>query len=87
MTDYVGEIVNYLFVLDMLITFIIAYETGEGLIETRLSRIALNYLKTWLLVDLCANFPFEVLNPLMNKSDDTSSDLSPALLGNSTLSS
>jgi len=69
MSDYVGDIVNYLFDLDMLLTFIMAYETNDGLIETRLSRIALNYLKSWFLVDLCANFPFELLNPLMNKSD------------------
>ena len=87
MSDYVGDIVNYLFDLDMLLTFIMAYETNDGLIEARLSRIALTYLKSWFLVDLCANFPFEVLNPLMNKSDDTSQAISPSLLGNSTLSS
>jgi len=73
MSDYVGDIVNYLFDLDMLLTFIMAYETNDGLIETRLSRIALNYLKSWFLVDLCANFPFELLNPLMNKSDSIDS--------------
>ena len=66
MSDYVGDIVNYLFDLDMLITFITAQEDNEGRIETRLSRIAVNYLKSWFFVDLCANFPFEVLNPLMN---------------------
>ena len=66
MSDYVGDIVNYLFDLDMLLTFITAQEDNEGRIETRLSHIAVNYLKSWFFVDLCANFPFEVLNPLMN---------------------
>lgn len=68
MTDYVGDIINYLFDLDMLLTFITAQEDNEGRLETRLSRIALNYFKSWFFVDLCANFPFEVLSPLMNKA-------------------
>ena len=89
MSDYVGDIVNYLFDLDMLLTFIMAYETSDGLIEARLGRIALNYLQSWFLVDLCANFPFEVLNPLMNGSSDAtdSSVTSASSLSNSTISS
>jgi hypothetical protein len=77
MTDYVGDIINYLFDLDMVLTFITACEDSEGRIETRLSHIALNYFKSWFFVDLCANFPFETLSPLMNKAasvEDISSD-------------
>ena len=73
MSDYVGDIVNYLFDLDMLLTFITAQEDNEGRIETRLSRIAVNYLKSWFFVDLVANFPFEVLSPLMMNSDTADS--------------
>lgn len=58
MSTYVSEIVNYLFYLDMLLTFITAWENIEGRIETRMSHIALNYFKTWFIIDLFANFPF-----------------------------
>jgi hypothetical protein len=74
MSDYVGDIINYLFDLDMALTFITAYEDSDGKIESRLSRIALAYFNSWFFIDLCANFPFEVLNPLMNKATDSGSD-------------
>jgi hypothetical protein len=60
MSAYVDVIINYLFDLDCILTFITAYEEN-GRIETRLSRIAMNYIKSWFFIDLCANFPFEAL--------------------------
>lgn len=66
MSKYVNNIVNYLFYVDMIMSFIFAYETADGQIETRLRKIALNYLKTWFFVDFCANFPFDLIMSLFN---------------------
>lgn len=64
MSDYIGKIINYLFDLDMVLTFITAIEIN-GRTEHRLSKIAVHYIGSWFFVDLLANFPFEVLDPLI----------------------
>ena len=49
---------DYTFILDLLFNFVSAYETGYGMIEFRLSRIAVHYIRSWFFLDLCACFPF-----------------------------
>ena len=59
--DYVNYIelsIDSLFVVDILMNFISAFEDRDKNIEFRLSRIAINYLKTWFIFDVVSCIPF-----------------------------
>lgn len=50
-------IIDSLFAVDIFINFISAFETSEGTIEPRLSKIAYHYIKFWFFVDVFAIIP------------------------------
>ena len=54
-------VVDALFMFDLLVNFISAYENSDKNIEVRLRLIAKNYVTTWFAFDLMAVFPFQVL--------------------------
>jgi hypothetical protein len=54
-------IIDALFVIDIFINFISAYENTDKNIEVRLKEIARTYVLTWFLFDLAAVFPFQLL--------------------------
>ena len=61
----VDDVVDVLFIMALFITFITAFDKQNGTEEFRLSHIALNYLRTWLLVDILACFPFGLILPFL----------------------
>lgn len=50
--------VDALFIFDLIINFISAYEDRDKNIEVRLKYIAINYIKTWFFLDIAACIPF-----------------------------
>lgn len=54
-------VIDALFVIDIIINFISAYENTDKNIEVRLKEIARTYILTWFLFDLAAVFPFQLL--------------------------
>jgi hypothetical protein len=54
-------VVDALFVVDIFINFISAYENSDKKIEVRMKDIAKTYIFTWFLFDLAAVFPFQLL--------------------------
>ena len=50
-------IVDLLFVIDIIVNFISAYETVEGELIVNLKSIALNYAEGWFVIDFIAVFP------------------------------
>ena len=54
---------------DILINFISAYERPNGKVESRLSMITKNYLKTWFIIDLISTFPTEAFESLTQALD------------------
>jgi hypothetical protein len=57
------DFVDFLYILDLFLNFFMAYEDRDLRIETRLSWIAKNYLKTLFITDLFACIPFEAFQP------------------------
>ena len=50
------------FGIDILVTFNTSYSETDSLIEvTDRKKIAYNYLKSWLTIDLISIFPFELI--------------------------
>ena len=45
------------FMLDIVVNFFSAYEDDYGIIIYKREEIAINYLKTWFLIDLLSGFP------------------------------
>eukprot|EP01029_Cantina_marsupialis_P013257 TRINITY_DN29331_c0_g4_i3.p1 TRINITY_DN29331_c0_g4~~TRINITY_DN29331_c0_g4_i3.p1 ORF type:complete len:662 (-),score=145.30 TRINITY_DN29331_c0_g4_i3:1126-3111(-) len=60
---YLELVTDVLFLMDMIFQFFSAYEIedefGQTQLITSLKTISLHYLKTWFLLDLLANFPFQ----------------------------
>lgn len=59
--DYVNTIelsIDSLFIIDIFINFISAYEDKDRNIEFRLSRIAFVYIRSWFLIDVVSCIPF-----------------------------
>lgn len=54
-------IVNGLFMLDLVLNFISAYENSDKNVEVRMRIIAKNYIESWFLFDLLACIPFSLL--------------------------
>lgn len=77
--DEVDEVCNYLFQIDFLLNFISAVEISNGKIEQNLCQIASLYLRSWLIIDLFACFPFDIISSII--VDTTSSDGSQADVG------
>ena len=46
------------YILDFFLTFLMAYEDKDKKIEIRLRMIAINYIKTWFLLDFVSCIPF-----------------------------
>jgi hypothetical protein len=54
-------IVDALFLIDIFINFVSAYENSDKNIEVRLKVIAQTYITSWFFFDLAAVFPFQLL--------------------------
>ena len=54
---------DILFLIDIILNFMTAYETPEGYLEPRFTKIAWNYMKFWFLIDLFAVIPIQFFDP------------------------
>lgn len=61
-TKAVDTAADTLFAIDIVITFISAYEVPGGLPEVRLKMIVRQYLTGWFLIDLVATVPTDLFN-------------------------
>jgi hypothetical protein len=57
-TDYVDVLINTMFMIDIALTFITAYDK-QGCLVTDYRKIAENYLKSWFFLDVAGSFPFD----------------------------
>ena len=57
------NVVNCLFAVDIILTLNTAYYNKEGELVSNRKAIFLNYLRSWLLIDILACFPFSLVNP------------------------
>lgn len=79
-------IMDVLFGIDIFVNFISAFETEDGLIEPRLSLIAVNYCKFWFLVDTFAVIPVQVFDMGASAdSADVEDVVMPSSLFNNTI--
>lgn len=51
-------IVDILYSIDLVLNFFMAYEDADKKLETRLKKIAANYLRSWFILDCMSCIPF-----------------------------
>jgi CRP-like cAMP-binding protein len=66
----VDMIIDFSFLVDVIINFFTGFYDNEGAIHLGNKEIALNYLKSWFLLDLLASFPSGIIDIVL---DDNSS--------------
>jgi hypothetical protein len=65
--DILDACVDGLFLIDILINFISAYEDpATGLPVISLKKIAINYLTGWFFLDLLAVMPVQIIEEMMS---------------------
>lgn len=62
------SIIDICFVINMFLCFFTAYEK-HGVVETQVRTIAINYLKSWFIIDLIACFPYQFLEYTISVPD------------------
>lgn len=78
--DYVNNIelaIDSLFIVDIFVNFVSAYEDSERNVEIRLTRIALSYIRSWFFIDIVSCIPFQMLD--LSGADEGSSALTSVL--------
>jgi len=58
---YMEIIIDYVFIADIFVNFLSAYQRKDGKNEMRLKKIAINYITGFLLIDTLASIPFSLL--------------------------
>ena len=66
-----GHFIDSLFFLDIIVNFNSAYLTSLHEIEDNRKKIALNYMKTWFVIDILAIIPFELITDIVNQNGST----------------
>lgn len=61
---WIDQTVNILFGLDFFLNFIAAVDIN-GRVEHQLGKIFISYFRSWMLIDLIACFPFDLVQPLV----------------------
>ena len=51
-------IIDILFILDIIVSFFVSYRDVDGIEITHFSQICMQYIKTWLILDIIASFPY-----------------------------
>lgn len=62
-------VVDGLFMIDIFVNFLAAYEDKEDIIEVRVSKIAKQYIKSWFFLDLVATIPFQLFEDQLTGGD------------------
>jgi hypothetical protein len=60
-----GQIMDFLFWVDMLINLFSSYYDDEGVLVVSRKEIFIGYLKGWFFVDFIACFPFDLIGELI----------------------
>lgn len=79
MLDVINNVIDGIFIADILVSFNTSYfDQKLAQFSTSRKAIALNYLKTWFIIDAVAVIPFEVIIEyiLSNKKDTGIDDIS-----------
>ncbi|WCJ27390.1 Potassium channel KAT2 [Euphorbia peplus] len=64
------NIVNGFFAIDIVLTFFVAYLDSQSyLLVDKPKKIAIRYLSTWFIFDVCSTPPFETLSLLLTKQN------------------
>lgn len=63
--------VDSLFMLDIIVTMNLAFYNKDGVLINQRFAIFINYLRTWLIIDVVGIFPFEFLDPSSSSSETT----------------
>ena len=74
--DTFDTIVDILFITDLFVNFISAFEKRDGTYESRPKMIAIAYLKSWFIVDFIACIPVDIFQPLFIDPGASSVDVS-----------
>jgi hypothetical protein len=64
-----GFFIDTLFFFDIIVNFNSAYLTSLNEIEDNRKSIALNYFKSWFIIDTLAIIPFELITDIVNQSE------------------
>jgi hypothetical protein len=81
----VSIIVDILYALDIFITLNSSYYNDNGKLVVSRTKIFLSYLKSWLLLDILAIFPFQLISPTLSgngadlEENDSNSDYNDIL--------
>jgi hypothetical protein len=73
--DTVDTIVDILFICDLFVNFLAAYERREGTYETRPKKIARKYLHSWFIIDFIACIPVDLFEPIFLSGDNSDLDV------------
>ena len=57
---FINTTFDILFGIDIIVSFLSAYHDEDFILIDNTKMIAINYLKTWFIVDVTAIFPFSV---------------------------
>ena len=58
---YFDALVDLLYFVDLILNFCMAYEDADKKLETRLKKIAINYLRSWFFLDFLSCIPFQYI--------------------------
>lgn len=59
--DVMESFVDTVFIIDIFVNFMSAYEQDNGNIEMRPRKIAINYLTGFFIIDFLASFPMDLV--------------------------
>jgi hypothetical protein len=58
---YADTVLDFLFIIDMILNFFTAIENDNGEIIIERKRIILTYIKGWFLIDLSSSIPISLI--------------------------
>jgi Ion transport protein len=58
---YTDTVLDFLFIIDMILNFFTAIENDNGDITIDRKRIAIIYLKSWFMIDLTSSIPITLI--------------------------
>ena len=65
-------LIDFCFFVDIILTFMTAFERKNNVIETRHRQIALQYFKGWFWIDLLSTIPFQLVEVALKNNSETS---------------
>ena len=79
---YINIIIDFVYIIDVIISFFIAYYNFDEILIIAPKLIIKNYLKTWFLIDLISAIPFQTFLTIFNNKCKNEAFLQKPLYGN-----